>query len=58
MQKMKQIKPNGLNASYDWPRVMKFPKVLRAVRRWCQKTKKNFLQDGWHGKYEFYMLTI
>ena len=25
------------------------------MRRWCQKSKRNFLQDAWNGKYEFFL---
>ena len=28
---------------------------LRGTRRWCQKSKRNFLQDSWNGKYEFHL---
>ena len=37
----------------DWPRVIKNVNNLRGTRRWCQRSKRNFLQDGWNGKYEF-----
>ena len=47
--------PNGLTGTYDWPRTLKNRENLRGTRRWCQKTKKNFLQDGWDGKYEIAM---
>ena len=29
--------------------------MLRGLRRWSQVDKKNYLQDGWNGRYEFYM---
>ena len=29
--------------------------MLRGTRRWSQVDKKNYLQDGWNGCYEFYM---
>ena len=49
------LKPKGLNIELDWPRVVSNPENLRNTRRWCQKSKRNYLQDAWNGRYEFYM---
>ena len=49
------IKPKGLKNGYDWPRVIKNPENLRSTRRWCQITKRNYLQNGSNGCYEFCM---
>ena len=48
-------KPNGLKNAYDWPRILKNPENLRSTRRWCQITRRNYLQNGWNGEYEFFM---
>ena len=39
----------------DWPRVVTNPENLRNTRRWCQRSKRNYLQDAWNGRYEHYM---
>ena len=49
------IKPNGLTEAFDWPRLIKYPEHLKNTRRWCQMTRRNYLQDGWNGRYEFFM---
>ena len=51
----KQITVKGLNLQMVWPRQIAADVDLHSVRRWDQKTKRNYLQKAWDGIIRPYM---